>query len=211
MNQQTLFGAPVAGWELTGDLPLDATAFLVIHRCPKTATHVAAVAAEARRLAMRFGENARQAETAGWLHDVSTVIPNEDRIAAAEAFGLDVLAEERTLPMIAHQRLSAVIAHELFGVRDSAVLSAIACHTTLKSGASGLDTLVFVADKIAWDQPGTPPYLPALNTALDCSLDDAAFVYLDWLWQQRDALGVIHPWFRAAYEERLAARAIRSV
>ncbi len=207
VNRQTLLHTLAAGWEFTGDVPRDATAFLVGHGYPKTVTHVAAVAAEARRLAMRFGEDAERAETAGWLHDISVVIPSGDRIAAAETFGLAVLVEERTLPMIVHQGLSAVIARELFGVRDPAVLSAIACHTTLKAKASRLDTLVFVADKIAWDQPGTPPYLPALNAALDRSLDAAAFVYLDWLWQRRQTLGVIHPWFHAAYEERLEARA----
>jgi len=210
MNRQPLLDALAAKWKFTGDIPCDAPAFLVTHACLKTATHVAAVAAEARRLAVRFGEDAEQAETAGWLHDISAVIPDENRIAAAEAFGLAVLPEERTLPMIVHQRLSAVIACELFGVRDPAVLSAIACHTTLNAGASRLDTLVFVADKIAWDQPAAPPYLPALDAALGHSLDAAAFVYLDWLWQRRHTLGVIHPWFRAAHRERLAARGIES-
>ena len=47
-----------------------------------------------------------------------------------------------------------------------------------------------------------PPYLPALTDALEHSLDAAAFVYLDWLWQQRETLRVIHPWFREAYLER---------
>ena len=78
------------------------------------------------------------------------------------------------------------------------MLSATGCHTTLKADASGLDKVVFVADKIAWDQPGTPPWLDALTRALDVSLDAAALVYLDYLWERRAQLLVVHPWFIAA-------------
>jgi HD superfamily phosphohydrolase YqeK len=94
-----------------------------------------------------------------------------------------------------------VIARDVFAVRDSAVLSAIECHTTLKSGASVLDKVVFLADKIAWDQPGTPPYIVQLTQALDRSLDKAVWVYLDHLWQRRATLQAIHPWFVRAYRE----------
>lgn len=198
----TLLASLVQGWEQTGDLSHDVSTFLVKHGYPQTAVHVADVAAEARRLAARFGEDTDRAGMAGWLHDISAVIPSTKRVAAAEACGLAVLPEECVFPMIVHQRLSAAIARALFGVRDEATLSAIACHTTLKPAASCLDTLVFVADKIAWDQPGTPPYHADLIAALDHSLDAAAFVYLDWLWGRRVTLGVIHPWFRAAYMER---------
>ena len=84
---------------------------------------------------------------------------------------------------------------------DAAILSAIGCHTTLRKDATLLDKVVFVADKIAWDQPGTPPYLDAIQAALNDSIDRAAFVYLDYLWQMRDTLRVIHPWLREAYEQ----------
>jgi len=192
------------GWVQTGDIRHDALTFLTVHGLPETAAHVADVAKVAKHLAARFGEDTAQieAETAAWLHDISAVFPNETRIAAAEAFGLITLPEERAYPMIVHQQLSAVLTRELFHIRDPATLAAIACHTTLKAGATRLDTIVFIADKIAWDQPGVPPYLPALTHALEHSLDAAAFVYLDWLWQQRETLRVIHPWFRDAYMER---------
>ncbi len=185
----------------SGDLHADVTAFLNQHGYPKTAAHCTAVGAVAGQLAARFGLAATAATQAGWLHDVSAVIPNAERIVAAEAFELEVLPEERQLPMILHQKLSAVLASEIFGVHDPAVLSAIACHTTLKAQASELDMLVFVADKIAWDQAGTPPYFEALNTALEESLSAAALVYLEYMWGQRAELKVLHPWLAEAYQE----------
>lgn len=176
--------------------------FLVHHGFPETAKHCAAVARQARQLALRVGADAAAAERAGWLHDVSVIFPNAERIAIAHTLNVPVLPEEIAFPMIVHQKLSAVLARDLFGERDGAVLSAVACHTTLKVDATTLDTVLFVADKIAWDQPGQPPYLDELLAALDRSLDAAAFVYLRYLWDRRETLGVIHPWFREAYLQR---------
>ncbi len=176
-------------------------AFLIAHGCPATARHCAAVANEARRIATLVGADAAGAERAGWFHDVSAIFPTVDRIAAAHALGVEMLPEEAAFPMILHQKLSAVLARELFGERNDAVLSAIGCHTTLKANASTLDTVVFVADKIAWDQPGIPPYRDALLAALAYSLDAAAFVYLIYLWERRERLGIIHPWFVDAYQQ----------
>ena len=179
--------------------------YLTSRGFPRTAGHCAAVAAEARRLAARFGEDPTRAEASGLLHDISAPIPDVERIATAEAWGLEVLVEERAYPMIVHQKLSAVIAREAFGVTDAGVLSAIACHTTLKAGASRLDKVVFVADKIAWDQPGDPPYLAEILAALERSFDAAAFCYLDYLYQRRATLRVAHPWMLAAWEELAVA------
>jgi len=184
---------------LSGDIQTDAIAFLTRHNCPQTAHHSQQVAAQAKRLAMRFGAGLEQAETAAWLHDISAVIPADQRLHAAQSLGLEVLSEEARAPMILHQKLSRWISEAVFRIEDPLVLSAIECHTTLKANASLLDKVVFVADKIAWDQPGEPPYLNELLPALDHSFDQAAWVYLHYLWQRRDQLAVIHPWMRAAY------------
>ncbi len=68
-----------------------------------------------------------------------------------------------------------------FGVTDRAVLPAVACHTTLKAGANCLDKGLYVADKLAWDQPGKPPYFTKMLAGLKRSVDDACRVYLRYL------------------------------
>ncbi len=175
--------------------------FLNHHGFPKTAIHSQNVALKARELAEQFGADADKAETAGWLHDVSTVFPSSERANIARELEIEVLPEEHTFPMIIHQKLSVVLACELFGVKDSEIWSAIGCHTTLKRDASLLDKVVFVADKIAWDQEGKPPYLEDLLAGLEKSIDHAAFVYLDYLWQMRDTLRVLHPWTAEAHAQ----------
>ena len=196
---QTVLDKLREGFVLTGDIARDVVAFLQCHDCPRTALHSAAVVAEARQIAAIAGVEAARAAQAGWLHDVSAAIPAEERVAVAEVLTIPVLPEERALPMILHQKLSAVLARDLFGVTDIAVLNAIGCHTTLKAGASPLDKVLFVADKLAWDQPGEPPYRAALEAALVRSLDAAACVYLCYLWERRATLAVVHPWLAAAH------------
>ncbi|MEL6308296.1 MAG: HD domain-containing protein [Chloroflexota bacterium] len=186
-------------FSFSGVIAKDVPRFLAHHGYPKTAAHSKAVAMKARDIAQHFGANPQHAEIAGWLHDISAVFPAKERIIVANGLDVDVLAEEEKLPMIVHQKLSVVLARELFGITDEGILSAIGCHTTLKTDASLLDKVVFVADKIAWDQAGDPSYLGAIISALEKSIDHAAFVYLDYLYQQRDKLVVWHPWSAEAH------------
>ena len=187
--------------EFTGDTERDMRLFLELHGCLQTVDHCFDVAQEAQRIAHLYGADPQAALLSGYLHDISAVIPNHERIAVSRSLGLEVLPEEEAFPMIIHQKLSRVIAEELFGIRNLNVLSAIECHTTLKSGASLMDKILFVADKLAWDQPGVPPYREAMLNQLDVSLDDAAFAYIHHLWQQRERLKVVHPWLKAAYDD----------
>lgn len=200
-KQNPELAAYLEGISLSGNLRDDMVTLLERHGCAKIAGHCLRVGAEARRLAQNYAADEAQAEVAGWFHDISAILPDEQRAGLAERLGVEVLPEERRFPMILHQKLSACVAEGLFEITTPAILSAIACHTTLKPGASRLDKIVFLADKIAWDQPGEPPYLAELLQALGASLDQATFVYLDYLWQRRETLAVIHPWLAAAYQE----------
>jgi predicted HD superfamily hydrolase involved in NAD metabolism len=190
-----------AGLPFSGEIARDVPAFLTAHGRPDTVAHCGAVAAEARRVAELADADLDTAEVAGWLHDISVIIPSEQRVVIAEQLGVEVLPEEALFPMIIHQKLSAVLAREIFQIQDDAILSAVGCHTTLKAGATLLDKVLFVADKLAWDQPGHAPFHDDMRAALDHSLDQAALVYLRYLWEQRARLKVLHPWAQAAYIE----------
>ena len=174
---------------------------LIANGRPKTCAHVFAVAAQARLLALRFGENAEAAEEAALLHDISAVIRPADMLAGMEASGAYIDPAERAHPFLLHQRLSRLVAAEDFGVTDARVLSAIEVHTTLKRDYAPCDLIVYLADKLAWDQPGEPPYRAEVEAALERSLERAALAHIDyamehgmiltphrWLLEARDAL-----------------------
>lgn len=185
----------------TNRLRDDIRSFLSVNGCEKTAEHCMDVGTEARRIALRFGADPEAAEMSGWLHDISAVIPNGDRIAVSRELGIEVLPEEEAFPMIIHQKLSVVMAQQLFGITDAAILDAVGCHTTLRAGSTLLDQVLFVADKVAWDQPGTPPYIRELQEQLNRSLIYGAFAYINYLLERKHTLKVVHPWLKEAYEE----------
>jgi len=147
---------------------------------------------------MFYGDE-EKAAIAGYLHDISAIFPNDVRIAVAEEFGVEIIEEEREFPMIIHQKLSRVIAKEIFKVKDEEILNAICCHTTLRKHAKKMDLVIFVSDKIEWDQNGTPPFLVEVKNGLEKSLEHAAFAYISYLWERKDTLKVIHPWLEEAY------------
>jgi len=197
-----VLAAYAGDFTLTGDVRADAAALLRSHGREDTADHAQRVAAVAQRLARRWGVDDRSAEIAGGLHDISAIVPYDDYLQVAEALGLEVLAEERQAPVLLHQKLSVVIARQVLAVADEPVLSAVGCHTTLRADSSALDKVVFVADKIAWDQAGDPPYLAEMALAAEQSLDLAAYCYLDYL---RHKHRTLHPWACQAYEQLAAS------
>jgi predicted HD superfamily hydrolase involved in NAD metabolism len=200
MTTSPFLSSLVEGLILTGQIEQDVPLLLSQHILPGTARHCAEVAAEAVRLAGRFGVDPGAARTAGWLHDVSAVI-GTDWLQAAEELGVEILPAELIYPNLLHHKISTVLAREIFGVTNPAILAAIGCHTTLRPGASRLDMAVFVADKLAWDQPGQPPYEAEMQAALEQSLEQGAWVYLNYLWERREDLVVLHPWAEAAWRE----------
>ncbi len=190
----------IGNFKNTGEINNDVPRFLTQWGFPRTAKHCAAVAAKAIELAKIFGSDPFHAERAGYLHDISAVIPNEKLIGFARSHSVDVLKEEIQYPMMIHQKLSVVLAWEVFGVTDGDVLSAIGCHTTLKANSTSLDKVVFLADKIAWDQASSPPYLAEILAAIDKSLDNAVLEYLNYIWERRNQIKAIHPWLVEARE-----------
>lgn len=188
-------------FEITGFLPKDVVNFFNIHGHQKTARHSSLVAQEAKKIALLSNEDPEAAFKAGWLHDISAIFPNEERITIAKALNVIPLEEEKVFPLIIHQRISEVMAADIFGITNIGILSAVGCHTTLKKDATKLDKVLFVADKIQWDQEGKPPYIEALLNSLEISLDMAALSYLEYMWNRKDQLVVIHPWLKDAYKQ----------
>lgn len=131
---------------------------------------------------------------AGLLHDISIVMKPEDMLDYATSIGVVLDESEKKYPFLLHQQLSKSFAQTIFNVKDSCVLSAIECHTTLKSNPSKYDMALFIADKLSWDQDGKPPFYQIVNEALSISLESACLKYITYIVENKMIL-YPHKWF----------------
>ncbi|HGS8706851.1 TPA: bis(5'-nucleosyl)-tetraphosphatase (symmetrical) YqeK [Enterococcus faecalis] len=173
--------------------------YLVSKNCEKTYYHCMEVGEYAYQLGEKYLTSPEKVSIAGYLHDISVIYPNNQRISVAQKYGIELNEAEMAFPMIIHQKISKSIAKMDFGIEDNEILSAIECHTTLKKNYSDIDLVLFVADKIKWDQEGKPPYLDGLLQALNCSLENAAYFYIDYI--LKHDIKVVHPWLWDAYNQ----------
>lgn len=173
--------------------------YLVSKNCEKTYYHCMEVGEYAYQLGEKYLTSPEKVSIAGYLHDISAVYPNNQRISVAQKYGIELNEAEMAFPIIIHQKISKSIAKMDFGIEDNEILSAIECHTTLKKNYSDIDLVLFVADKIKWDQEGKPPYLDGLLQALNCSLENAAYFYIDYI--LKHDIKVVHPWLWDAYNQ----------
>ncbi len=190
--------APYNG-RMLADLAADVDALLAACGREIIREHVPRVADEAARLARHFGVDPLAARTAALLHDLGGVVPRGDMVALCESLDLPVLAEERQVPLLLHAALSVVIARDRYGVHDPDILQAIRVHTTLHARPTPLDLVVFLADKLEWDQGGVPPYAAELRAALGGGLHAGVQWMLAWLASPESRLLLPHPDLKAAW------------
>ncbi len=186
----------------SGDPAADLERFYRAVDRPDTLAHVTRVAAEARVLAAQHGADRQTANLAALAHDLAAVVPATEMIAVAEDMGLHVGGADRVIPLLLHGPIAAAALVDKLDVRDQDLLNAVRYHSTLRTGASTLEKIVFLADKIAYDptSPHGGEYLPALRAAP--SLDDAALVYLDFTLDNAWRYGwLLHPNAVAAYRD----------
>jgi HD superfamily phosphohydrolase YqeK len=169
---------------------------LLSNNKPRVYDHVKEVADMNARIAEQYRLDAKICELCGYLHDVSAVISPVDMLLYAIEKGWRIDEAERKYPFMLHQRISKIIAEQDFCITDERVLSAIECHTTLKTNPSFYDMALFVADKLAWDQEGEAPFYSIVSEALEQSFEAASLAYMDFIVENKMILHP-HKWFEA--------------
>jgi predicted HD superfamily hydrolase involved in NAD metabolism len=156
-----------------------------------TLKHAAQVAAAGRRLARRFGLSLAKSDLACAAHDMAGVVPLREILSVAQALDVPLGDDDRAIPQVVHGPVAAAALQRVLGVDDEDVLNAVRYHTTLRAGASPLEQLVFIADKIALD-PTTrhAGFHPALLDERDkAPLPELCLIYLDWAVREGPGLG----------------------
>ena len=185
---------------LSGDIRTDIKNILLINGRSNTYIHVANVADRNALISKTYDLDHDKCVIAGLLHDISAVIRPEDMLKYAYENRLEVCEAERKYPFLLHQRLSKICAVEYFNISDEEILSAIECHTTLKKSPSKYEMSLFIADKLAWDKGGIPPFYEEVNAALDISLEAACYKYMEYM-VDNDMILCPHDNWIEAYEQ----------
>ncbi len=185
---------------LSGDIRTDIKNILLINGRSNTYIHVANVADRNALISKTYDLDHDKCVIAGLLHDISAVIRPEDMLKYAYENRLEVCEAERKYPFLLHQRLSKICAVEYFNISDEEILSAIECHTTLKKCPSKYEMSLFIADKLAWDREGLPPFYEEVNAALDISLEAACYKYMEYM-VENDMILCPHDNWIEAYEQ----------
>ncbi len=110
--------------------------------------HTLSVAAEAVRLAEKWGENADNAYLAALVHDYAKEIPIAEATQMLADFGEDIENEYIFCPALIHGPLAAHIAKIELGIENKDVLNAVRYHTSGRCGMSRLEKIIYLADFI---------------------------------------------------------------
>jgi len=185
--------------DFSGVLKADVRALFCANNKEKIFEHVKAAAEKNTEIAKQYGLDFNVCELSGYLHDICAVITYNDMMKYAVGNNWHIYEAEQKVPMLLHQRISKVIAEQDFNISDNRILSAIECHTTLKANPSPYDMALFVADKLAWDQEGAPPFYGVMNGALKQSLEAASLAYMDYIAKHK-MISYPHKWFEESME-----------
>lgn len=114
--------------------------------------HSQCVAAEAEKLARRYGADPEKARLCGILHDVMKDTPPQEQLKILEKSGIILTVAQRRNRKLWHALSGAAYLRQELGIADQEILGAVECHTSGKGGMSLLDKVLFVADYISADR-----------------------------------------------------------
>lgn len=114
----------------------------------KRLKHVLGVEKMALLLAERYNADLIECRTAALFHDFAKYYTIEECWEVLNNNNYDIDDIEKYSTNLMHSKVSAFIAQNEFGVKNTSVLSAISNHTTGAVNMSLVDKIIFIADAI---------------------------------------------------------------
>lgn len=140
--------------------------------------HILRVEQTATQLAREHCLDPGKAAQAGLLHDLAKYFKPARLLEIARSKGLELTSVDEANPHLLHAGVSAVVAHDRFGVADPEILAAIANHTLGRPGMDLLSCVVFLADSLEPGR-GNSPELEAIRQVCSKNLYQAVWMTCD--------------------------------
>lgn len=118
----------------------------------KRYAHSLNVAAECRKLALKYGEDSDRAYFAGLLHDICKELPDEEQLELVRRSSFTVCREELETRSLWHAVAGAYFVKTEFGIEDIDLLNSIRFHTVGRAGMSRLEEIVYLGDLVSADR-----------------------------------------------------------
>lgn len=112
----------------------------------KRRNHTYAVAEEARKLSLRYGENVEKAELAALFHDFFRGVSEKALNGYVRQLGLDGVYLDNS--NLAHSKIAAIIMERDYQIKDKDIIDAVSFHTTGRADMSRLEKIIYLADAI---------------------------------------------------------------
>jgi len=174
--------------------------YFKIHDKLETYEHTLEVAAELNVLNEKFEFDMEKCKLGVYLHDIGRVVDKEELVKFCEENNHQFTEGEKIVPSILHQSASRIIASNVFGISDVEVLEAIECHTTLRANPTETDMIVFLSDKLSWNEDEHQNLILKMREALKESKEKAVYCYQEDLFNKRNLLKCYHKWSIESYE-----------
>lgn len=148
---------------------------------PKRYIHSLGVMKASKELAKCYGEDEKQAEFAGLVHDIAKELPREEIQEMLEKYQIKPDVVEKNQMSLLHAKLGAIIAKTEFGANEK-VQDAIKYHTTGNIKMDKFAKIIYLADKI--EENRTYDEVEALRKLAKEDLDTAILYVLDFTIQK---------------------------
>lgn len=163
--------------------------------------HNLRVAELSKRMAKKFGADPEKAKIAGLVHDLAYPRTAE-LLNLARNYGIEYSSIEENAPILLHGPVGATMLPEVLGIDDKEIKLAVWWHTTCREGATTLEKIVFLADKIEFGMNWEG--VEEVRKAAQEDLNKACLKYFDLAIPQQIKQGfALHPALIAARNEMI--------
>lgn len=119
-------------FKITGDFQEDIKVYFLKYDKQDVYGHTLNVIEELYNIQQQFGYIEEVSEVACYCHDLGRVVQNNHIIRFCIENNIHICEEEKQVPSILHQKVSAFIAEKVFNIKNRIILEAIGYHTTSK-------------------------------------------------------------------------------
>ena len=174
---------------------------------PQRYEHSLAVAAEAKRLAIKWGADPDKAYTAGLLHDILKNTKSELLLQILQDFDILLDTVEKQAPKLWHAKCGAAFIERVLGVTDPEIITAVRYHTTARAGMSVMERVLFLADFTSADRDYDD--VDVMRRLVDKDPDEAMLYALGYTIRElTEGNAPIHPDTFEAYNEVALKRSV---